>query len=128
MNAKQRARATEIFSVNSGLPQMYDERDEVFDTILDFLGAITLHKEEGYKIPKVKYVEFTTDFIPAMYDMKGKKIDYFYGARDRLSFLIRKLDSYDFKKIKEAIDYNLKEINEIGGKIKIGSSNIRIYL
>lgn len=130
MNSEQFLRALKIKFFNEMSKDKkivkYDEKDEILDTIFDFLEeAIVINQKKKYTT-KIQDIRFAKGRI-CIYGKKGMRIQ-FDPSCYKLNYLTRKIESYNYNKLKETISENIDDFSKIGYRVIIGTLNIYIYL
>ena len=129
MNSEQYLRALKIkffneISENKKIVK-YDEKDEILDTIFDFLEeAIAINQKK--RTAKIQGIRIANGRIYT-YNIKEVKIE-FDSSCHKLNYLTRKIESYSYRILKETISENIDDFAEIGYRVIIGKLNIYIYL
>ena len=128
MNSEQYLRALKIKHSNKLMDDKkivkYDEKDEILDTILDFLEeaiAINQTKKENNKIQGIRIAAGN------VYILNKRCLDLvFLTSWYKLNYLRGKIESYNYTKLKEALLDNIEDFKKIGYGIKFLSCNIFI--
>ena len=127
MNSEQYLRALKIKNSNEVLGckkiVKYDEKDEILDTILDFFEeVVVINQKNTYKIQGIRIAAGN------VYILNKRCLDLvFLTSWYKLNYLSRKIGSYKYTKLKEALLENIDDFQRIGYGIKSFRYNIFIF-
>lgn len=127
MNSEQYLRALKIKNSNEVLGckkiVKYDEKDEILDTILDFFEeVVVINQKNTYKIQGIRIAAGN------VYILNKRCLDLvFLTSWYKLNYLSRKIGSYKYTKLKEALLENINDFQEIGYAIKFVGYSIYIF-
>lgn len=127
MNSEQYLRALKIKNSNEVLGckkiVKYDEKDEILDTILDFFEeVVVINQKNTYKIQGIRIAAGN------VYILNKRCLDLvFLTSWYKLNYLSRKIGSYKYTKLKEALLENIDDFQRIGYGIKFFRYNIFIF-
>ena len=129
MNSEQYFRALKIKHSNEVLDDKkivkYDEKDEILDTIFDFLEeAIAINQTEK-KTNKFQGIRITKGQVYIL-NSRGLQL-VFLSSWYKLNYLRGKIESYKYTKLKEALLENIDDFKKTGYCIKFLRYNIFIY-
>ena len=127
MNSEQYLRALKIKNSNEVLGckkiVKYDEKDEILDTILDFFEEVVdINQKNTYKIQGIRIAAGN------VYILNKRCLDLvFLTSWYKLNYLSRKIGSYTYTKLQEALLENIDDFQRIGYGIKFFRYNIFIF-
>ena len=127
MNSEQYLRALKIKHSNEVLGckkiVKYDEKDEILDTILDFFEeVVVINQKNTYKIQGIRIAAGN------VYILNKRCLDLvFLTSWYKLNYLSRKIGSYKYTKLKEALLENINDFQKIGYAIKFVGYSIYIF-
>lgn len=136
MNREQYLRALKIKYSNEVLDDKeivkYDEKDEILDTIFDFLEeAIAINqKKKNKRGTEIKYIRIGNGEVYIRNRVGRRLIIRFDDSCYKLNYLGKKIGSYSYDNVKEALLEYKDDLREIGYRVVIGrnSNNIYVYL
>ena len=135
MNREQYLRALKIKHSNEVLDDKeivkYDEKYKILDTIFDFLEeAIAINqKKKNKRGTEIKYIRIGNGAV-YIRNRGGRLIIRFDDSCYKLNYLGKKIGSYSYDNVKEALLEYKDDLREIGYRVVIGrnSNNIYVYL